>query len=132
VLLDCSLKRADARPGRRLERTSVHVVQRNQVDVSEQAIQQTGDLVGLRQAVVHVAHHRVLEGNPPVSLRDVLSTRVDELGELVLAVDRDQSIAQVVGWRVQRDGQSDLERPGRELADARRESGRGGASARPE
>ena len=55
--------------------------------------------------------------------RDIFLAGVQHLGDLVLAIHRYQSIAQVVGRRVQRDRQADLERLLREVADPRREAG---------
>ena len=72
--------------------------------------------------VVDAVDERPLKGNSALLRFDVFAARVNELRDGVAAVDgHDGAAGQVVGF-VERDGERELLRLERELADARREA----------
>src|SRR5688572_9071784 len=71
--------------------------------------------------VIHVTQHDVLEGDAPLELR----RRGNDVTQRILDVDRHQLAAQLIGGRVNRDGQAKLLASLRKRYDSRKHANRG-------
>ena len=123
LVAECSIaSRGERRycvPGKRVER--------NQVDLGGLAVQQPRQLARVLGLVVDAVEHHVFERDAAaVLLVEVVPAGLEQLGDVVLAVDRHELAAQLVVRRVQRHGQRAVHFFG-ELVDLRHEAG--GATA---
>src|SRR5690606_11789890 len=99
---------ADARLGRTAQARVRKRIERNQVELARHVAHALEQRLGVRVAVVHAVEHHVLEGDE-VARRtlEIAPARLHQLGQRVLAVQRDEPVAQRVVGRVQRDGERD-------------------------
>ena len=109
----------DARVRRPLERNPGGLVERQQVHLPLDAVQQPHQAPRVLRRVVHVLQHHVFERDAIAALEREAAAGVEQLLQPVLAVDRHQQVALILGRRVQRDRQVRHERLGRQPLERR-------------
>ena len=83
-------------------------IERNQVDLRRDALQQFDELSRVTERIVDALQHDVFEGDPPrVRQTRVVAARLHQFGQRIFAVERHQCIAQFVVHSMQGDRQHD-------------------------
>ena len=102
-----------------------HFIGGDQVDMAQHAFETGGQFSGALVGIVDAAHHRVLEGDPPVRGGDVVPAGLQQLFHAPAAIEWHDPVTDVVVRRVQGHRERELGSQLHELIDLRHDAAGG-------